>query len=233
MAETEFLGINLGFTLFEGFGNTMVWVFVLFLMVIVMGVIIWLVYQWRIYNIRVIDWEFNQSGGWRRRKDKARLLKVGDGGEEIMLLKRKKQLRGAYGRKMAPNEYWFARGQDGYFYNIVLGDIDAKMGMLDIEPIDRDMRYMHVAVRKNAADRYTKQSFLDKYGTFIAGALILIILLAGTWFNLDKQAENIAAGSQVQQSTNELVQAQERILTSLDNILNGGQGLQAVNQENG
>ena len=80
---------------------------------------------------------------------------------------------------MGPNIYWFAIGQDGYWYNVVLGDLDAKMGMLDIEPVDRDMRYMHVAIRKNIQDRYKKIGFMEKYGTIVMNSIFLLIMLLG------------------------------------------------------
>jgi len=157
-------------------------------------------------------------------KDRARLIKLGDQGEEILYLLKKKVYRTAYGKKMGQNTYWFAVGQDGYWYNVVLGDIDAKMGMLDIEPIDRDMRYMHVAIRKNIQDRYKKVNFMEKYGTYIMSGVFLIIMLIGIWFLLDKIASIASATSGSVDAAQKVSEASDRILSSLDNIC-GGSGL--------
>ena len=123
---------------------------------------------------------------------------------------------------MGKNTYWFAVGQDGYWYNIVLGDLDAKMGMLDIEPIDRDMRYMHEAIRKNIQDRYRKVKFMEKYGVIMISAFVLIILLAGMWFLLDKMAEMNSANTAAIQTSAEVMKQNGEILVALDNILNSG-----------
>ncbi len=64
----------------------------------------------------------------------------------------------AYGRKMGKNTYWYAKAQDGYLYNFLLGDLDAKRAMLDIEPIDRDVRMFHVALDRLSNDTYGKES---------------------------------------------------------------------------
>jgi len=124
-------------------------------------------------------------------KDRARVVKIGDGGEEILFLRKSKVFRTAYARKMGKNTYWFAVGQDGYWYNFLLGDLDAKMGMLDIEPIDRDMRYMHVAIRKNIQERYRKETFMQKYGTIMINGIFLIIMIIALWLMLDQIGELI------------------------------------------
>jgi hypothetical protein len=112
---------------------------------------------------------------------------------------------------MGKNEYWFAKGQDGYWYNVVLGDLDAKMGMLDIEPIDRDMRYMHVAIRKNIQDRYKREDKFSKYVPLAVSFIVLIVLFIGMWFLISKMWDLI------NQSTR-MIQASEPIASSLSNV---------------
>ena len=195
---------------------------IIFIFAIAASVIFFLIYQYRIFNRKIVVFENISGQGFQPvYKDRARLVKLGDGGEEILFLKKKKVYRTAYGRKMGKNTYWFAIGQDGYWYNVVLGDVDAKMGMLDIEPIDRDMRYMHVAIRKNIQDRYRKIKFMEKYGTIVMSGLFLLIMLIGLWFLLDKVAtmtSNIASAVEASKT----IQAESgKILSSLDNICSG------------
>ena len=208
-----------------GTGKIM-FVFAIFIFVLVGCIITYLVYQARLFNRRIVVFENISGQGFQPTyKDRARLIKLGDGGEELLFLKKKKVYRTAYGRKMGKNTYWFAVGQDGYWYNCVLGDIDAKMGMLDIEPIDRDMRNMHVAVRKNIQDRYKKVGMMEKYAPIIMNGFFLLIMLVGLWFLLDKLAGISANISGAVQSAAQVQDATRQIVAGLDNICGGGSGI--------
>jgi len=178
------------------------------------------------FNRKIIVFENIAGQGYQPTyKDRARLIKLGDAGEELLYLRKKKVYRTAYGKKMGPNTYWFAIGQDGYWYNVVLGDVDAKMGMLDIEPIDRDMRYMHVAVRKNIADRYRKLKFMEKYGTIVITGIFAIIMIIAIWLLLDKISEIANNVSAAVAESAKVVGAAENVVTALDNIYTGGPGI--------
>ncbi len=207
-----------------GLGST-TWALIFLIIIIITGgcVAFWLMHRFKTFNKKIIVFENLAGRGYQPvYKDRARLLSLGDGGEELLYLQKKKVYRAAYGRKMGKNTYWFAIGQDGYWYNVVLGDVDAKMGMLDIEPIDRDMRYMHVAIRKNITDRYKKQSVMDKYGTYILSGVFIIVMLIGMWFLLDKIAEIATNSASSVKASKEVVEASREIIVSLDNIMNRG-----------
>jgi hypothetical protein len=189
------------------------------------GIIVWLLYDRKVFNKRIIVFENIAGQGYQPiLKDRARLVSLGDGGEEVLFLKKKKVYRTAYGRKMGKNTYWFAVGQDGYWYNMVLGDIDAKMGMLDIEPVDRDMRYMHVAIRKNIADRYKKVKFMEKYGTIIMSSFFLLVMIIGIWFLLDKIGDIASSVGGAVEAAKLVQQETKQIISALDNVI-GGSGL--------
>lgn len=183
----------------------------------------------RTYNIKVVVFENVAGSGWRVTfRDKARLVKLGDGGEEILYLRKKKVYRTAYGKKQGKNEYWFAIGQDGYWYNFLLGDLDAKMGALDIEPIDRDMRYMHVAIRKNITERYRKIGFMEKYGTIMINGVFLIIMIVGLWILIDQIGELMNQASAVQGVSKQTIESITNALSKIDTICSGGSGISAA-----
>lgn len=215
-----------------GFGGITSTITIILLMVIIIAIIcfgVFLLYLNRIFNRKIIVYENISGQGYQKTyTDTARLVKLGDGGEELLFLRKKKVYRTAYGKKMGQREYWFAIGQDGYWYNVALGDLDAKMGMLDIEPIDRDMRYMHVAVRKNITERYKKLNFMEKYGSYLMIAIALLILVIGTWFNFDKQAEIVATNQLGADTYLKVAEKSEKIISSLDNICSGGSGIVPV-----
>jgi len=209
-----------------GAGNTITWVLIALLIVISGAIIIWIWLQNKKYKYKIKVFENIAGQGYQLGfKDRAMLVKLGDGGEEILFLKKKKVYRTAYGKKMGKNDYWFAIGQDGYWYNFLLGDLDAKMGMLDIEPIDRDMRYMHVAIRKNITDRYRKVGFMEKYGTLVIGGVMILILLAGVWFMLDKVGELMSQSNKAVDILVESNTITQKALAHVDTIMSGGSGI--------
>jgi len=227
----QLLGFNIPLNMPKfgvGTGNIYL-IAIIFIFIFAIAIVIYVVMQWMTYNRKIIVFENISGQGFQPVfRDSARLVKLGDGGEELLYLRKKKVYRTAYGRKMGKNTYWFAVGQDGYWYNCVLGDIDAKMGMLDIEPIDRDMRYMHVAIRKNIDASYNKQKFMDKYGSYVMSGIFLIIMLGGIWFLLDKMV-------QVSNSTNigiktatTVIDKAGQVISSLDNICTGGSGIKSA-----
>ena len=186
---------------------------------IILGVLIWMWIQWKTYYIKIRDFENISGQGYQLvGRNTARLVKIGDGGEELLLLRRGKSYRTAYGKKMGKNEYWFCKGQDGYWYNVTLGDLDAKMGMLDIEPIDRDMRYMHVAIRKNIQERYKKESLMEKYGPIVISFIFLIIMVVAVWLLMSKAGDMLHESEQVIQAVKPIADTLTGALSKIDAI---------------
>lgn len=206
--------------------GSIIWIFIIFIFAMVIAITIYLIHQLRTFKYKIVVFENIAGQGYQVSfKDRGRNVKIGQGGEELLYLRKKKVYRSAYGRKMGKNTYWFAVGQDGYWYNVVLGDIDAKLGMLDIEPIDRDMRLMHVAIMKNIMDRYRKISWMDKYGSWAMGGFLILIILIGAWFLIDKIAEISSASAGSIQASERVIKAAEDLLISIDNVQGGGSGL--------
>ena len=221
MGVLDGLGVDLPQIGSVGFSGAILMNFVWFMLFLALvgvgGFFFWnnMVYK---FKIEV----FENLGGTRYVKtgtDRARLIRLGDGGETILKLKKRKTYQTAYGKKMGANLFWFAVGQDGYWYNITLGDLDAKQGMLDIEPIDRDMRYMHVAIRKNISDRYHKINFMDKYGSWIMGGIVILVVLLGFWFLIDQMGDLAQTMSGSQQTAYEVMKGNQEVLSSLNNLL--------------
>lgn len=225
----EFLGAQLPNIPTFGIGTgNIIWLVIILIVCIIIAIAIYLIFQWRLYNKKIIVFENIAGQGFQPTyHDKARLIAFGDGGEEVLFLKKKKVYRSAYGKKMGKNTYWFVIGQDGYWYNSILGDFDAKMGMLDIEPIDRDMRYMHVAVRKNITERYKKVKFMEKYGTLVMNSLFLLIMIIGIWFLLDKMVEVSTSNAAAVKTAQQIQETSKQIISSLNNIC-GGSGIKPV-----
>jgi hypothetical protein len=233
MAGTTIAGIDLGITLptfsTQGWGLWFTLIAFIILFLLIFGLVIWVYIQNKVYYIQIRDFENISGRGYQLAgRNSARIIAIGDGGEELLLLRKGKRYRTAYGLKMGRNEYWFAKGQDGYMYNVVLGDLDAKMGTLDIEPIDRDMRYMHVAIRKNIQDRYKKISALQQYAPIIISFVFVIIILIATWLLISKVGDLIHIASQNIEASKPLAEKTGELIGKLDSICSGGGGIRTA-----
>jgi hypothetical protein len=214
------------------FSNTWIYVLivVLFGMVLV-GVVAWILFL-KTYNKKVVLFENISGQGYQPiLKTRSRTVSLGIGGEEILKTFKLKKFVSAYGKKMGRNTFWFAKGQDGYWYNIVLGDLDSKRAMLDIEPIDRDVRMFHVALDRLSHQTYGKNSFLEKYGVHLLLFAFLIVLIFGMWFIVGKIGDAVAPLASATKDSAALQQANAEITSKLSNIVDklgigsGGVGL--------
>jgi hypothetical protein len=229
----EVLGFDTGVSL-PGVVNSsgsglLIWVALIAVIGMIIGIGLYLYVMNKKFNKKIILFENIAGKGWEPTlKDRARVVKIGDGGEEILFLRKSKVFRTAYARKMGKNTYWFAVGQDGYWYNFLLGDLDAKMGMLDIEPVDRDMRYMHVAIRKNITERYRKVGFMEKYGVMVFSGIFIIAMIIALWLMLDQIGELIEQAAQATSAGAKTLEVVTNALARVDSICAGGSGISAA-----
>lgn len=185
---TNLLGFNFPTPDITGLlSQSWVYVAIVVILIVIASFVLGLVLFFMTYNSKVELYE-NIGGGSkmvRVLKTRARKVKVGPGGEELLKLLRPSVYRTAYGKKIAPNTYAFAVGSDGYWYNIVMGDLDTKMGVLDIEPIDRDVRMMSVAVENIIKDNYNP----NKTAQIVMGIFLFImvaVMLIGLYIIVGK-----------------------------------------------
>ena len=182
------------------------------------------------FNKKVIIFENIAGQGYQPvLKTRARTINLGVGGEEILKTMGGKFVT-AYGKKMGKNTFWFAKGQDGYLYNIIIGDLDSKRAMLDIEPIDRDVRMFHVALDRLSHQTYGKQSFLEKYGIHLLLFVFLVTLILGMWFIVGKIGDAVAPLASANSQAVEVQKANAEITNKLATLLGksevqGGTGI--------
>jgi hypothetical protein len=171
------------------------------------------------YRKKVILFENISGQGYQPvLKTRARVLKLGVSGEELLKTLYGGHFCSSYGRKMGKNTYWYAKGQDGYWYNIVLGDLDAKRGMLDIEPIDRDVRMFHVALDRLSHDNYGKKSNVEKIIMYTTIFLFLITLILGMWFIVGKIGDAVAPLAESSKMAMAIQETNVKITNQLDTI---------------
>ena len=204
------------------------WVYVLIVVIfgiIIIGIIATLLF-FKTYNRKVVVFENISGQGYQPvLKTRARIVKLGVGGEEILKTFSGGTYVSAYGRKMGKNVYWYAKGPDGYWYNVILGDLDTKLNILDIEPIDRDVRMFHVALDRLSNLTYGKKSFMEKYGIHVMLFAFLIIMLIGIYVIVGKIGSSTSALTATAETNKVVVEKLASILQSSSNIQTISSGL--------
>lgn len=146
------------------------------------------------FTYAVIE-DINGQGPVVTKRGRARIITVGDGGEELYFLKGLNKYKIGHGKRIGHNQVAWAVANDGLWYNVVFSDINTKLQELGVRPIDRDVRLAYAAARKLIDKRYDDRDFMQKYGVIIAfGMLFMCILAMGgfAWFISDKYGENAA-----------------------------------------
>ena len=180
MFGTEVSGLS--GNLISPIGFTLQWIIYIIIICAILGGIAWFIYQKKVYFIQIQYYE--NLGGKRfieAGRDRARVVRLGLVDGELLWCKGKKMYLPADGLKMGLNKYYFAKsGEDGYWYNITLADLDAKQGILDIEPTDRDMKATAYAIRKNTENRHKgKSSPIEKI--LLYGTIFLVVVATIVW----------------------------------------------------
>jgi len=202
------------------FSNTWIYVLIIVLVgvLLIVGIVIFLFFL--TYKKKIVLFENISGQGYQPvLKTRARTLKLGVGGEEILKTLMGGHFVSAYGRKMGKNTFWYCKGQDGYWYNTILGDLDTKRAMLDIEPIDRDVRMFHVALDRLSHQTYGKTSFMEKYGVHMMLFLFLIVLIFGMWFIVGKIGTAVAPLAEAGDNAVKIQEANDATLGKLDNLI--------------
>ena len=210
------------------------WIYIVIVMLIGLILIILtaLLLFFKTYKKKIIVFENISGQGYQPIvKTRARIIKLGLGGEEVLKTLAGGKYLTAYGKKMGKNTYWFAKGSDGYWYNIVIGDLDTKMAMLDIEPIDRDVRMFHVGLQKYNHQTYDKKSFMEKYGIHLLLFVFLAVLILGMWFIIGQVGKATSSLAATADTNRAVVESLSSILQGASNIQSGtgGSGIVPAN----
>lgn len=206
--------------------NTWIYVAIVVFIGIILVAVASVVFFLMTYNRKIVFFDNISGRGYQPvLKTRGRILKLGVGGEELLKSFRGGYYLSAYGRKMGSNTYWYAKGSDGYYYNVVLGDLDSKNAMLDIEPIDRDVRMFHVALDRLSKETYGKQGFLEKYAVHLLLFVFLIVLILGMWFIVGKIGEAVAPLSQSTQLALQIQEANDKTISKLDALIETMRGV--------
>jgi len=214
--------------------TALVWVGVI--LVILMGAIGgFMIYYMTVYKYRIrLFYQLSGDAQYHEGKTyKARKVFLSRGGVQRLWVPKLKEYVSYFGKKMGKNKFYYAEGPDGYLYNVVLGDLDTNKGVLDIEPIDRDLRDFYITNQKNINERYQKPKNWPVVLQSITIVLILVLMFAGGYviFGQMKEAttitaENLEKSLEASKLTLETARINNQLL---DQVLGGSSGLRPVN----
>lgn len=165
------LGINFG-----SLGSIFLWIAIIIVVIGgIAGLIIWWVVK-KSYNKNI--WIFGRVGGVPMLKliDKGKLMAFGMAGDRLMQLKITKKFLPPPQIQMGKDIFWYWEREDGEYVNFSLEDIDEKQKKAGAYYVDVDMRMQRLGIEKNLRDRMEKKSWLEKYGSVIAGAIFVIMV---------------------------------------------------------
>ena len=118
--------------------------------------------------------------------DRARVVKLGQGGEEVWYLKKRKQQIPPASIAMAKDEYWHYIKEDGDLINFGIENLNVIAKKAGIHFTNADMRYARSNIQRNLKDKYNKVTFMDKYGTVMIFTVhIIIVTVMFVWILKD------------------------------------------------
>lgn len=210
---------------FSGTGGLITVLVYVILFAVVGGIIAYFLITMLKYNKKIIIMENISGIGFRQTgKDRARTIKIADDGSEVLYLRRRKLFKGAYGKRTGKNQYTFAIGKDGYWYNVDNGDLDYSLSQLKMTPVDRDMRYAHEGIRKNVTLRFEKKNWFKENIGMIFGIAAIVIVLLFMWLLADKYFTIFGSADATLKASEQVMEKANTIMSTLDNICSGGKG---------
>lgn len=149
-------------------------------------------------------------------KDKARVVRFGDGGEELLFLRKRKKLRVGYGKRTGLREITFTIPEDGLWYQVGYGDFDKTLREIGLTPTSVNVRLAMASARKGLDERLKPKSWAEKYAIplMIGAILILGIMLGASIIIMSKKiveasrinAQTMNASYETQLKTQETIQ---------------------------
>ena len=161
------------------------------------------------------------------RSDKAKRMIIGQGGDEILYLKKHKKMLPMPTIQATQNTYWFFISDDGEWINFELGDFDDDRRAMGASFLDKEMRYARAGLQLMAKERYDKRGFMEKYGGMIAYAVLILVTSVGFWLLIGEMIDVSQASTGAINAAKEVLAETGRILGSLDTI-KGGSGIRPV-----
>lgn len=191
------------------------------------GAITFFIVNARQWKIKIIVFETINGRLQPNRKDKAKRIKIKKTGDEVLLLKKHKKILPMPISQVGANTYWYEIRSDGEWINIEPKSIDLTENRMEMNSLEKDMRYARSSLAYLSKERYDEPSFLQKYGGLIAYSVLIICTAIGFWLIISQLVDVSKEVSHAISTAKDVLVETKQILGSLDN-LRGGSGITQV-----
>lgn len=190
---------SLGGTAFGGVSIAAVitYVAILIILVVVLGVGVWLIWKFFLYRVRVEVFK-RQGNTWEKiLTTRGRFAYLGKGGDQFFILRKPRKALPYPEIQAGRNLYWWAIREDGEWINIGVGDIDLQQKKAGARFLATEMRYARAGLQEAWSERYDQRGWLDKYGTILLQAFLVVIILVFTWLMFQEVVKlgSVASGA--------------------------------------
>jgi len=182
----------------------------------------WVIMNKMSYNKKIVIFELVGNKFEPTRKDTAKEITIGQGGERVLFLKKHKLWKVAE-KQASRNTYWFAIGSDGYWYNFVMENLNLRIGTSEIGGINPEMhkimRYQNAALRKNLQERHIKKKWFEHPIVGWIGAIIFVLVVGIMFMMIGKYY--FAELPNTLQLLNQILEKQAVLLDKVANLAGG------------
>jgi len=219
----ELVGIGSG----GGVDGTIVLIFVVSALIF-MGICAfgtWFFIRWWQYKYRIVIFQRINGQFQETTRKKARIVPVGKGGDQAILLNRPQKILPMPSIQSGKNTFNYFVSDDGEWINFSFGDFDEDRRKVGSQFLDKEMRYARTSLQHMGEERYDTKGFWEKYGGMVAYAVLILVTCIGLWLIVDKMVEFHSISSQVMETGKQVLEKANQILGNVDSINSGGSGL--------
>lgn len=201
--------------------NIIVGAIILVVVCCVIGLILWWYLVSRLFNKKVVIFEKVDDKFRPTKKDKAREIRLGTGGDTIFFIKKLKKYVPVPVLQTGDFAYWFYVREDRELINFDLEDLDEKCRLMGGHMVHMDMRLARASLQKQLKDRYSKAGWWSKYGGLVGYTLLILMLGIMFFLLMDKYLQITDRVIAAVKIGKEVAQLNKEILVAMDNVCSG------------
>lgn len=176
------------------------------------------------YKYKVVVFEKVNGSPEPTRKDKAKIFKLGSGGDEIIFLKKNKKFLPKPVNQVGKNTYWIYVSEDGEWLEFSPGDFEKDRREMGAFFLDKEMRFARTSLQNQRKERYEQLNWWQKNGTVVAGIAILLVVGIVMFLILKQFSEVASSLTNAIDASKDVLSETKNIIGYLDDLNNGGLG---------
>lgn len=206
-----------------GFIQTIGWIVGSVIVLGIAGIWFWVTYTNKQFGKIINVFELVSGNYEHTFTDKAKVIKIGKNGFEILYLKKLKTYKLAYGGTAGKNKYYFFIAPDRIWYNCLLMGQITEDGKIPIKATSILMRASYTALEKDIDSLSAqKKTFWEQYGQWVLSISFVLIIGIMSWLIIREYAQGIGQIPTLIDRLGELVDKVNHLLVSADTNSNGG-----------